>query len=594
MARGIWLIPICLTAAAAAQQAQVELKMDAGVLQRGEIADVQLVCTNTGMPSAPQAVVPEGLELSLVNSAPSTFAQTTIDKGRRSQTTTYTYLLRLTALKEGTYALGPLKVVADGQTLESNVVKVVVKAADPAGSRSDQYLFAEIEVSPTSVYVSQAYTATLTFGIRKVVIDGRTYPLDLLNDVLVQRDSQLSVFAGGSVTKTETRLSDAAGQSHVYEVYKVTQEIRADQVGEARVGPVFLRANYPTRLSRGFFNSLEVAAARKESARAEAVTVTVKAPPNEGRPADYAGAIGRYTLTVEAKPVHLALGEPITLAIAIRGAPLEGVAGPALSRQPELVSRFDFTADELVGDMEGGAKVFRRAIFPKQAGTQTVPPLSWSFFDSQAERYVTLTSEPITITVSAPDSSGTLVGSLRPLEAQEGATELRPLTGGVSPNYVDPELVLADQSLSMGPAWAVSLAAPPLAYLGLFVLVRRRERLRRDPGLARRQQALRTAQARIRLAERNGQPAVRLQSLSQALTGYVCDRCNLPPGALTAQEVRGVLGTLGVGDDVVREIGSFLDECDAAVYAAGASGAVPADAAARVQRWLTHLERCTR
>lgn len=587
------LVFVCIAGAVArAQDAGVELRLGTHTLEPGEAVDVQLVCTNTGRPDAPSAVTPDGLKLELTGAAPSVFAQTSIVQGRRAQVTTYTWLMRLTALKEGTYTLGPVTVNAEGRAWQTDPVTVVVRASQITSlPRGDLVMFAEIEVNQTTVYLTQSYAATLTIGMRKVNIEGRTYNLDLLRDVLSVRDSQLSVFAGGQVSKSEQRLRDSAGQTHAYEVFRVSKTIRADAPGEVLVGPVFLRANYPLRLRRGFFGDLEVAESRRETARADAVTVRVKAPPAEGRPPSYTGSIGEYTMAVDARPLRVEQGQPITLTVTISGAPLESAAGPVLTRQPELAGRFDFAGDELVGDVVRGSKVFHRAIFPRQQGAQSVPAIAWSYFDPRRETYVTLTSDPIDIVVDPPLGGGD-AHLVENASLRDTGLALTRLAGGIAPNHVDPDLVLVDHSLRVSPVELGTVAGAPVTYLLILLAARHRSRLRRDPAWARRRRARARAERLLRDGAAEGNPGERLQRLARALAGYVCDRFDLPPGVMTPREIGEVLTANGQSKELVGEVRGFLESCDAARYAPAAlDDAVLTDAAARTRRWMEQLER---
>jgi len=585
-----------VTPALLAQQPSVELKVDTRTLELGEAVNVQLVCTNTGRPDIPQVVVPDGLDLKLLNSIPSSSSFTQIINGRASHRTTSTYTMSLIALKEGTYTLGPITVIANGRTYEAKPVTIVIRRTDTTSTpQGDRFIYAEIEVEPRSVYVTETYVATLTIGIRKVEISGRIYEIDLLNKVLVQARSQLSVFPGSDVRRTEQWLTDSNGIRHRYEVFRVTRQVRAEEVGEVLVGPVFLKANYPTRVRLGFFRSYEVTQTRRETARADAVTVEVKAPPEEGRPADYTGAIGRLTMNVTARPTRVEQGQPITLAVSIRGAPLEGVAAPDLTKHPELVSRFDFTADELVGDREGGAKVFRRAVFPKQIGEQTVPAISWSYFDPREERYVTLTSEPISISVDPPSATTATITMLKEAEPESKGTTLTVLTGGISPNFIDPDAVLANHSFTLTGPWVASVVVSPLVWLVVTLTTRYRARLKADVSFARRRRARRDAHARVQRALRHKEPAQQLYGLAEAVTGYLSDRFALPPATLTPGEVRSLLATHGLEDTTAAEIVAFLETCDAVRYAPSAVGNLSASqAAGRVRGWIKLIEGGTR
>ena len=447
-------------------------------------------------------------------------------------------------------------------------------------------------MDPTSAYVTQEVQAALHIGIRKVEIGGQRYELDLLSQVLDVRGSQLSVFADGRAQSSERWLADSNGEQHPYQIFTVRKSIRIEEAGDLRVGPVFLRANYPTALRRGFFGSREVARARKETARADAIVVTVKTPPEQGRPPDYTGSVGTYRMNVVARPTQIEQGKPVTLTITITGKPLEGIAGPDLTRNAELASRFDFTTDELVGDVEKGHKIFRKAIFPRQPGEQTVPPLSWSFFDPDLERYTTLRSEPIAIQVAPPTSdSGDLV--VLDDDPHRNGTTLKVLAGGISPNYTLPDLVLAEQTLVFTRPWAIALGFPPAVWLIALVSVRRRNRLRGDVGLARRHRAARRAHTAMHGTKGDSQDA--WPRLARVLTDYLADRFNLPPGELTPPEAARVLLDHGAEEQLATGVADFLEHCGAARYAPGAvQSLTPAEAAQRIRTWIRRIERTTR
>ena len=583
------------TTGAVAQEGSVELHIPTRVLEVGEAADVRLICTDTGEPEAPKAVLPEGLELTLTNPTPNRQSSVNMVNNQVTRWTQYTYHLRLTAIAPGEYTVGPVTVEADGHTYQTKAVPLTVREpTQTKGRLGDRFIYAELEVAPRSVFVTESFTATLRIGIRKVQIQGRTYELELLRKVLDVRNSQLSIFADGRASSSQSWLTDSKGEQHAYEVFTVTKTIRAEETGEYRVGPIFLRAEYPTALRRGFFGSHEVSRARKETARADAIVVEVKSPVEEGRPADYTGAVGRYRMSVQAKPTRVEQGKPVTLTITISGNPIEGVAGPELAAHPELASRFDFTPGELIGDVERGHKIFRKAVFPRQSGQQTVPALSWSFFDPKLERYETLTSKPISIQVDPAPPGGadeTLVDDHR----STNGTTLRVLSGGISPNYTGADLVLAHQTFLLTPGWIATLIAPPLMWLVTTLGMRRRERLKNDIGLARRQRAARTAHRALPTALGDGPEDEAWTALARVLTNYLADRFDLPPGEITPQDARVLLDQRVADDSLTVEVVGFLDACNAVRYAPGAVGELsPRKAVGKIRHWIRRIERGAR
>jgi len=591
--RRVILIAALLATQARAQQAAVKLVVPPGPVEVGEVIDAQLVCTNTGTPSRPSIAKREGLDVRLLSDSPMVSRQTTIINGRRSSRVTHTFNLRVIARKPGKLLLGPIHVEADGKRYKAEAVPVSVSKPTDPGPRGDQYVIATLDVQPRQLYVTESYTATLTIGIRKVVLNGREYEIDMLRQVLDLSASQISIFGGGQATRSERWIEDSAGRRNKYEFYRVTRRMTAEEAGTIEIGPIFLKADYPTAVRRGFFGRPEISRTRRETARADAVEVTVLDPPLDSRPADFTGAIGRYSITAVVKPDRVELGQPVTLTLTIKGSPIEGVAGPDLAAIPELRSRFDFTQDELVGDLEDGAKVFRRALFPRQAGEQTVPFITWSYFDTKREEYVTLETEPIDIVVDAPAQSSDRPPAFDLPEPRRDATTLTVVSGGIAPNYVDASTVLADQSTTLvSPAVATTLLLPPIACLGVAASWRRRQRLSSDRGYARARRAATKATTAVRRALNEPRPADRLSGIAVALSMFVSDRFNAPQATPTAAECAQTLRERGYNDQLVESVTEFLEQCEALRYAPSAAESVsPQDAARDVRAWIRTIDR---
>ncbi|MEK6675213.1 MAG: BatD family protein [Planctomycetota bacterium] len=595
------LVLTALTSAAFAQKQQTagraELRFDTVSLEVGESIVGQLIFTNSGVPRAPALSAPDGLELSLLSTTPSFNQSIQMSGTRRVDLTQYTFGIRLTGKKAGKYALGPFTLDCEGSSLTTRPLEVSVRNVVPTSeSNGDKLVYAEIQVQPTRIFVTQSYSATLMIGVRKVEIAGRVHEVDnFLNTILDGRSTQLANFAGKRYTESDISLPDSKGVRHSYKLYKIQTDVRAEDVGEVAIGPVFLRVNYPLSLQRGVFGGTELGETKSLSVRAEGPRVTILGPPEEGRPGDFSGAIGQYTLHVSAKPDHVVQGQPVTLSVGIRGNPLDGLAAPNLTTQPELASRFDFTPEEPGSDIEAGAKVFRKAIFPKQHGEQTVPPLTWTFFDPRQEKYVTLRSEPIPISVAPASESHELSGSDSTAANGPSAITLKVLSGGLSPNHVDVQSALASQAVLSTTNTVVPLTIAPLIWLAITLTTKHRARLREDVTWARRRNARRNAERRIRSASREASTKESIGALGDAAIGYIADRFNLPAGTLTPSEAKTVLENHGVHAEIVQEILGFLERCDAARFAPSSLDSLSVvDLSARVRKWVDRIEKVPR
>ena len=105
---------------------------------------------------------------------------------------------------------------------------------------------------------------------------------------------------------------------------------------------------------RQFFNSGEQ---KQVSLATDSIEVQSLPLPTEGRPADFNGAVGHYTMTVTAGPTNVAVGDPITVHIQISGR--GALDALVLPKQPEL-ARFQSLSTRVKGGDQRSARPGRR------------------------------------------------------------------------------------------------------------------------------------------------------------------------------------------------------------------------------------------
>ena len=95
--------------------------------------------------------------------------------------------------------------------------------------------------------------------------------------------------------------------------------------------------------------------------------------------------------------------------------------------------------------------------------------------------------------------------------------------------------------------------------------------------------------ARIPMADPEESGAAASQCAS-AVTGYVADRCNLPPGGFTRAEAVRQLRTGAVSSELVNKVDALLAQCESARYG-GAQEASANDFAGLARQCIDELER---
>src|SRR5207253_4110376 len=146
---------------------------------------------------------------------------------------------------------------------------------------------------------------------------------------------------------------------------------------------------------------------REVTVKSETIPLEVKPLP-AGAPLTFAGAVGNFSMTADANPKRVQVGDPVTVKVEIAGrGNFDRVSAPGLSDESgwhKYPPSSNFKQDDDVGI--SGTKTFELVVSPNEKLTM-VPPLAFTYFDPVKEKYATLQSEtvPLIVEGNAPASS---------------------------------------------------------------------------------------------------------------------------------------------------------------------------------------------
>jgi hypothetical protein len=168
--------------------------------------------------------------------------------------------------------------------------------------------------------------------------------------------------------------------------------------GKAVIDEFKLRAK--VRLpSNGFggFNYGQPYAFTKSSQRIE---INVKPIPVEGRPADFAGAVGNFDIKVRVEGQTVPANQPFPIRVRFEGrGNAKLIELPSLNL-PAALEIYN-TKNESKFFKEGTSfKEFEVLVIPRQEGEFTIPSISFSMFDPQTRKYMQKKSDEIVIKVT--------------------------------------------------------------------------------------------------------------------------------------------------------------------------------------------------
>ena len=285
----------------------------------------------------------------------------------------------------------------------------------------------------------------------------------------------------------------------------------------------------------------------------------VSALPAEGRPADFHGAIGSFTIESDVSPAKADVGDPLTLTMRVAGSGnfdrVDSTMLDHLEHWKTYPPKSTFnTTDPL---RHKGEKVFEQPLIASQPGAQTVPPLSFTYFDPSTKRYETAHTAPLPVTISPSLADSTLTAqqvaaSGASAAANKAAEGLKPdhgaaetMVGSLIPPYLQPRFLAIPSLLAM-------------AIAGGWMAVRRRGNptgrvSARNRFAARRNQHVLT---QMEAAARAGNAAVFFNAARDALQQTLAVRWQVGPEEVTAAEVRARLSD----DPEMEQLFALADE----------------------------------
>jgi hypothetical protein len=138
------------------------------------------------------------------------------------------------------------------------------------------------------------------------------------------------------------------------------------------------------------------------------VTIDVKPLPEKDQPADFTGAVGKFTLQTIMPNEEIRQGELVKIQWQISGSGnLQLVTLPDIE-WPKGIDTSEPSVKEELNQFVyplSGKKSFDYAITARDTGRYSIPSVSFSYFDPEAENYKTLVSEPISFYVSASEKT---------------------------------------------------------------------------------------------------------------------------------------------------------------------------------------------
>jgi hypothetical protein len=407
----------------------------------GETVRLEIRITGARGAEAPEEIMVDGLEIRRTGTSQR------IEMNNLSLTSSVIYDYTVMPLRAGRFTIPPQTIRVGNNSLRTPALTLNVadsggrssagrSARDTQAASANNLVFAELIVPSKTAYVGEIVPVQVRMGFDPRVRPRLIEPPEITGQGFTAQKLQQS----GENTETIS--------GRLYEVVTFKTAIAAARAGKFEIGPVKAKAQVlvPRRqsaprsrprspfdlfdeddpFSDPFFSNpfSQLAERRNVEITSEPVALEVKPlPPNA--PTSFSGAIGNFTMTTDAKPKTVQVGDPITVTTTVSGrGNFDRVNAPVIEDERgwhKYPPSSKFKQDDEVG--LSGTKTFEMVLSPNEK-KQTLPLLAFSYFDPVKAQYVTLRSEPISISVqggAAPSVAAAQAASPAPTATSRSA-----------------------------------------------------------------------------------------------------------------------------------------------------------------------------
>ena len=177
--------------------------------------------------------------------------------------------------------------------------------------------------------------------------------------------------------------------------YRFTTTITPKRSGTIVLGPAQLECEQvvPASGPGAFFGGTEN---RELVLLSQPIPIEVLPLPEAGRPGNFRGAVGRFTVQRTAHPADVRVGDPVTVRTVVRGS---GTVG-RIACEPIVASGIRAYPPLAVGG--GDSLTCEQVVVPESPSLRELPPATVHFFDPSSGRYTVAKSATVALRVAAP------------------------------------------------------------------------------------------------------------------------------------------------------------------------------------------------
>jgi hypothetical protein len=544
-----------------ARAASFTAALDRDSITLGEQATLSLKFDGVQPQDAPNIPDVAGLQFQYIGPS-SAFS---FVNGQTTSSTTYNYVV--TAQHPGEFTIPAMRANVVGQQFASLPLKLIVSRVNApsaaAVNSGGEVAFMKLVFPKNKIYVGEPAVGRLELYLRDDVQNFGNFQFTT---------STADGFSAGKIVELQNQRRRVQVGNRVYTVIPLAIPLTAVKTGTLALGPFAANCVVALPLSnRGgdpFFNQFFNRSEQKQVALAtETVNVESLPLPQDGKPANFTGAVGHFEMTATAGPTNLTAGDPITVRVQISG---HGAFDSLTLSAQDAWKNFKTyppTAKLDTSDQFGfeGTKTFEQIISPQNSDIHELPPLAFSYFNPNDGQYHKLASLPVPLIVKAAGATPLpQIAATKNSAEEKSTTDLLPVKNDLG--------TLAKNSMPLisQPAFLAMQTLPVFAFLGVFIWRRRTDYLANNPRLRRQRavaQLVGIGLNDLKKFAAENKPEEFFALIFRLLQEQLGERLDCPATAITENVIEENSILRGAAENLRNDLRELFQLCNQARYA---------------------------
>ena len=482
-------------------------------------------------------------------------------------TNTVSYIYTLSPKREGEYEIPSFKLDYDGQTYETDPIKITVSKAQtvssvpvqntqiPQQKQSSQVynfdtskaIFVESKVDKKTAYINEKIIYTFSFYTS----------VNLLSNPSYQAPSFIGFFTGNT-TQNNYR-TQINGRDYI--VTDVSTELYPQQEGNIKIDKSMLAVSIEdfSKNYDDFFASFFRRSKTVELVTDEINIKVLRVPQN-------IGMVGSFKMSATVDKKDKKENEPFDLKITI-----SGDGNIKTIQEPELVLSENLkkyeTSEKIIkqGDKEIG-KEFTTLIMPLSSGEGEIKISAQKYFDIQTKQIKTLPVKNIKVNVledlSAKKSSDTTNSIVENSKDFYGYNDTN---GQIQPN-IDISVFIKVYNFIRKPVLWIILGSILVLYILVRLIFKYVEYTNKDQQKLKNKKAYKKSKKYFQNAKKTKVASEFYEYMYKGLLEYFASVLGQSADGLTAYKIRKELEQKSISSDLIKQIEEIIDECSIVLY----------------------------